>query len=264
MAFVKFSFTSRPGERELLLAFLSQLPFDSFQEAEHPDQLDAYIAENLDDANLDQSLQSLKEQWQFRYQKERMPDQNWNALWESNFESIQVGNFCGIRADFHPSMDGVQYQIVINPKMAFGTGHHETTHMMVQRMAQLSVQGLRVLDYGCGTGLLAILAAQMGASEVEAVDIEQAAYDNSLENARCNGTPDIKIFKGDLSAVPPGPPYDLILANINRNVILNSLPSLYDRLQVGGRLITSGFVEQDRDLMDASFQQAGFRQTQQL
>ncbi|MEM9921233.1 MAG: 50S ribosomal protein L11 methyltransferase [Bacteroidota bacterium] len=262
MPSLKYAFTTAPEQRDLLLALLSQLPFDSFQE-QAEGGLDAYLSVGSGEPNLEPSLQEIQQMVGFSYVSTLIPDQNWNELWESNFEAIRVDDFCGIRADFHDPMPDVRYEILINPKMAFGTGHHSTTYMMIQQLEGLSVSGLKVFDYGCGTGILAILSAMMGATEICAVDIEQPSYENTIENAQRNGVPQVKTYLGSLEDVSETG-FDLILANINRNVILASLQALYERLSAGGLLITSGFVAEDGALMEERFNEAGFSIGQRL
>ena len=252
----QFFFPERPNRSELLLAWLADFPFDAFQESE--EGLLAYLAAGADPKEVEARLAELPEGIGIPYQIELLPDQNWNALWEANFSPVQVGEFCGIRATFHPPFQNVQHELVIQPKMAFGTGHHETTYMMVGLMEDLSFQGSEVFDFGCGTGILAILAAKLGATSVDAVDIEAAAVENTLENARVNQTGDqIAVFHGDLDAVPLRQ-YDFILANINRNVILATLPALYQRLRNGGTLLISGILDADRETVFEAAREAGF------
>ena len=252
----QFFFPERPNRSELLLAWLADFPFDAFQESE--EGLLAYLAAGADPNEVEARLAELPEGIGIPYQIELLPDQNWNALWEANFSPVQVGEFCGIRATFHPPFQNVQHELVIQPKMAFGTGHHETTYMMVGLMEDLSFQGSEVFDFGCGTGILAILAAKLGATSVDAVDIEAAAVENTLENARVNQTGDqIAVFHGDLDAVPLRQ-YDFILANINRNVILATLPALYQRLRNGGTLLISGILDADRETVFEAAREAGF------
>lgn len=232
--------------REIALAFLSELPFDSFEEAE--DGLRAYLRKEGSAAEVESKLANIAARLSFSYERRLIPGQNWNELWESNFTPIRVDGYCGVRAHFHPPMEGVRHEIVISPRMAFGTGHHATTYMMLERIAQEQLEGLKVLDYGCGTGILAILAAKMGAAHVDAVDVEPAAYENTLDNARANNAEHIHAYRGTLEAVS-GSGYGCILANINRNVILNSLRALYGKLAPGGVLLVSGILAVDESLV---------------
>jgi len=253
MSFLKLNF--KLEQTEILLAFLQMLPFDSFEE--HPNALDAYIAEKDFTEAIKSEIETLKQRFTFEYQVENLPNKNWNEVWEANFQAIIIDDFCGIRADFHPPNSSVQHEIVINPKMAFGTGHHETTFMMVQAMRNLSFADAEVFDYGCGTGILAILAAQLGAKAVDALDIEEAAIENCLENLDRNGINQVKPYLGTLEKHHQKS-YDIILANINRNVILESLPSLYQQLKKNGTLLVSGFIKKDANLLAESAKSCGF------
>ena len=241
---------------EILIAFLSQMSFDAFEELE--DGIDAFIPATFDVNAINDSLRSLQQTFDFQWTKELVKHQNWNQLWESNFDPVVVENFCAIRADFHEPFENVKHEIVINPKMAFGTGHHETTYMMMSTMKDIDFRDKKVFDYGCGTGILAVLAVMLGAEEVEAIDIEEESYLNTLENAKRNGTPSIKTYQGTLPDVQSNG-FDIILANINRNVILESLPTLYDKLKLGGFLMVSGFLKQDENLLNEHSQNAGFQ-----
>lgn len=261
MDYYKYEIKVEEEFLELLLAFLSQLPFDTFEET--GTGINAYIPAKVTNNALEARLQDLTKQISFNWSKHFIPYQNWNEIWESNFEPIQVGQFCGIRADFHPTFHGVQYEIIINPRMAFGTGHHATTFMMLQMMETAQFQDKKVLDYGCGTGILAIMAAFLGASSIDAIDIEEAAYENTLINVEINKASNIQVFHGTLPQIE-GTNYDTILANINRNVILNSLPALYKKLVSGGSLLVSGFVQEDETLLRAEAKKNGFAPDQQL
>ena len=241
---------------EILIAFLSQMSFDAFEELE--DGIDAFIPATFDVNAINDSLRNLQQTFDFQWTKELVKHQNWNQLWESNFDPVVVENFCAIRADFHEPFENVKHEIVINPKMAFGTGHHETTYMMISTMKDIDFRDKKVFDYGCGTGILAVLAVMLGAEEVEAIDIEEESYLNTLENAKRNGTPSIKTYQGTLPDVQSNG-FDIILANINRNVILESLPTLYDKLKLGGFLMVSGFLKQDEKLLNEHSQNAGFQ-----
>ena len=252
----QFQISTAAEISELALAYLQELPFESFEETE--DGWNAYIAAATLPDTFEDSLKQIQQKCPFTYQKVAIPDQNWNAIWESNFTPIIIDDFCGIRADFHAPITSVTHEIVINPKMAFGTGHHETTHMMIQQMSGLSFLNKKVLDYGTGTGILAILAARLGAKTIIGVEIEEPAVVNTLENLASNNTPDIQIIHGTLENISDKA-YDIILANINRNVILNSLPTLYDKLNQDGLLLVSGFIKADFDLLVQKADQEGFK-----
>ncbi|MBC7776104.1 MAG: 50S ribosomal protein L11 methyltransferase, partial [Phycisphaerae bacterium] len=190
-------------------------------------------------------------------QKELVLGQNWNELWESNFQPVVVGDFCAVRADFHEPIKSVKWELVINPKMAFGTGHHETTWQCIAAIEHLPLSGAKVLDYGCGTGILAILAAKQGAVEVEAVDIEDESYRNTVENCATNGVENVTARLGTLAAIQ-GHDFDGILANINRHVILESLPALAKLLKPKGWLLISGILLTDEAVVTEAAEAAGF------
>jgi ribosomal protein L11 methyltransferase len=262
MSYWQYTIHIDPERAEPLLGLLSILPFNSFTATE--DGWLAYLSDTEDWQALEVALQGYQSIIPFTFEKEKMPDQNWNAVWESNFQPIQVGTFCGVRADFHPPFDGVKYDLVIQPKMAFGTGHHETTYMMMEQMEKLEWPGKKVLDYGAGTGILAILAAQLGAATIDAVEIEAPACENAIENTERNGTPQVRVIAGTLDAVPKQS-YDIILANINRNVILDSMSALFAMTADGGTILFSGVLHQDGDQVLRAAQNNGFvhRLTQQ-
>jgi ribosomal protein L11 methyltransferase len=232
---------------DILTALLGELPFESFEETE--DGLRGFIPEKKLTKRIDNQLVKISDRFGLERRQSLIPYQNWNAIWESNFSPIQVGNFVAARAEFHPPTEGVVFDLIINPKMAFGTGHHETTFMMMQFMKTVDFKGKKVLDYGCGTGILAILAAKMGAIALEAVDIEQPSFENTIENCQINGVSNVKTIHGLLSDVPSSD-FNVILANINRNVILDSLSDLKNRFGTeGGILLISGFLEEDADMI---------------
>lgn len=256
MRYYRYSFSlDREEDLEPLLGLLSQLPFESFEEDVF--NLDAYLREEDFSMALDAEVMALRKQIPFQLDTDLLGAENWNEIWESNFEPIRVGHFCGVRAEFHPSFgDAVKHELLIQPKMAFGTGHHETTHMMIAFMEQLDFSGKRVLDYGCGTGILAILAARLGAAKPDAIDIEMPAYENTIENAQVNAV-ELWAACGDLSLVKDRH-YDIILANINRNVILDSLSSLFAMLPTNGQLLISGVLETDQALLDKALTEGGW------
>ncbi len=247
MNYWQYKISVEPRQSDILLAFLSELPFDTFEETEVG--FNAYISEKEDVVNIEATLSNIQDRHSFTYEKEIIPHRNWNAEWEASFQPVKVLNFCGIRADFHLPMQDVKHEIIINPKMAFGTGHHETTFMMIQAMRELSFRGAKVLDFGCGTGILAILASKLGASIIDAVDIEREAYDNTLENAQINNVDNIQVYHGTLDVILDSA-YDVVLANINRNVILDALPVLAEKIKRNGVLLLSGILQEDRLIIE--------------
>lgn len=243
-------------QREILLAFLSELPFDTFEETDTG--LSAYLPTKDFGEEEKQQLQAWAKQFDFTWEPIAIPAQNWNKTWESGFQPIRVGDFCSIRADFHDPVSEVAHDLIINPKMAFGTGHHETTFSVIETMEGMDFTDKSVLDYGCGTGVLAILAARCGASRIDAIDNDILSYENTLENLEANQTTLINTYHGTLDQLPPSN-YDIILANINRNVILESLGALYSRINTGGFLVISGFLLEDQEKMGKAAEKAGFK-----
>ena len=256
MDYYRYDILTGEETAQILVAYLSEAPFDTFED--NDTGIAAYLPARTDVAEAETLLAELQEQFEFSWSKTFIPGQNWNEIWESNFHPVIVEDFCAVRADFHAPIAGVQHELVINPKMAFGTGHHETTWMCLRALRNLPCHDARLLDYGCGTGVLAILAAKLGAANVEAVDIEDESYRNTLENSEINGvSAQITARCGTLDAVE-GRGFDGILANINRNVILDSLPRLAELLKPGGWLLVSGILEQDGPVVTEAAQQAGF------
>ena len=246
MHYLLIQLETAPEHRERLLAICSELPFDSFLETESG--FEAALPEGDFSPELQAQLERWSQELPFRYRCSRLEARNWNAEWERSFQPVRVSDFVGVRASFHPPIEGVRHELVIDPRMAFGTGHHETTHMMLELMAGLEGKGKSVLDFGCGTGVLAILARRLGANPVHALDNDPAAVENTRDNCQTNHTPGIQTFEGTIADLPPHT-YDLILANINRGVILDALPELEQRLRPGGQALLSGFLLTDEPLL---------------
>lgn len=255
MDYWKYILRANPETSEILVAYLAEAPFDTFEETETG--LNAYLPAHAGQSEAESHLETLQQQFDFVWDKAFIPGQNWNEIWESNFHPVIVGDFCAVRADFHEPIQGVKHELVINPKMAFGTGHHETTWQCIAAMEHLPMEGNKVLDFGCGTGVLAILASKLGAATIEAVDIEEESYRNTLENCAVNNVANVTARCGTLAAVQ-GSDFDGILANINRNVILDSLPELARLTKPGGWLLVSGILLQDEDVVTAAAAEAGF------
>jgi ribosomal protein L11 methyltransferase len=230
-------------QKDLLIAQLSELGFDAFEETETG--LHAFTP--LDSFEEAAVKELLKDQ---PYTQTTIAKQNWNQLWESNFEPVQVEDFVGIRAGFHQAMEGVIHEIVITPKMSFGTGHHATTYLVMKAMKDLDFKGKTVLDFGSGTGILAILAEKLGAQSVLAIDNDDWCIENSLENLAINQTKIIRVEKADSAALLDQ--FDLILANINKHIILANMEHLGKALSTGGTILLSGLlVEDEPDILAA-------------
>lgn len=225
-------------QRSLLIAELAELGYEGFEETEQG--LKGYIK---DEAFDESALNNLFNNKSLSYSKSVIKEQNWNEVWESNFEPVQVEDFVGIRAAFHEPMPGVTHEIVITPKMSFGTGHHATTWLVMQQMRDLDFSGKSVFDFGTGTGVLAILAEKLGASTVVAVDNDDWCIENASENISVNVCDRIEIQKVD--AVEMKQHFDIVIANINRNIILDNLTGMEAALMPDGTMLLSGLLEQD-------------------
>lgn len=228
-------------QQDLLINELADIGFDTFEEAEFG--FKAYISEaEFNKALMDEKIAVFRPQFSFSYEINLIPQKNWNEVWESNFEPIQIRDKVWVRATFHQPKPEFPYEIVIDPKMAFGTGHHETTSMMMDMMLDADFKGKKVLDMGCGTGILAILAEKLGASSLAAVDNDIACYDSTLENAQLNNCGHIRVFCGSKEAIPIEQ-FDIILANINRNILIDQMDRYAWVLKPGGDIYFSGFYE---------------------
>ncbi len=245
----------QPGT-EILIAELGYAGFESFVET--PDGVIAYIQKGDHSESILESIHILSsEEFKITFNFETIAQTNWNAEWEKNFNPIVVGDQCAIRAPFHDPFD-VEYDIIIEPKMSFGTGHHETTHMMIEHILASDFANKSVLDMGCGTGVLAILAMKKGASKVEAIDIDNWCYLNSLENISRNECDQIIVLEGDASLLE-GKKFDVIIANINRNILLNDLSGYVACLNENAFLFLSGFYDSDCTLIATSCQKLGLK-----
>ena len=256
--YLGFHFKVEPKElgSEILIAELGELPFESFVESDFG--VVAYIQKQFWIENILEDLHILNSpEFVVSYTIEEIEQVNWNEEWEKNFEAIEVDGICHVRAPFHPKTDA-EYDIVIEPKMSFGTGHHETTHMMIQHLLETDVVGKKTLDMGCGTAILAILAEMKGAQPIDAIDIDNWCYLNSVENVERNNCSQITVYEGE-AALLKGKQYDVIIANINRNILLNDMQSYVDCLNKNGILLLSGFYTQDIPFIDASCTEKGLK-----
>jgi len=234
--------------QEQVIARLSELA-SGFEQQE--DCILAYFEEGA--ISAEQLAELLPE---FSHSTELLGERNWNAEWEKNFTPVIVEDFVAIRAHFHEPVEGVQHELVITPKMSFGTGHHATTWQMMQQMRAIDFSGKRVFDFGTGTGVLAILAEKLGATEVLAIDNDAWSLENAQENCERNGCTATTIALA--AELPPAQTFDVILANINRNVLLHFAGQLAALLHPGGRLLLSGLLTSDQDVIDQAYTKAGF------
>ena len=237
-------------ENEILIALLSNAGFESFEEADK--SLKAFIKE---EGFTEDSLQDILNIVPVNYAITVVPQQNWNAQWESSFEPILVNDFVGIRAYFHQPITHVKHEIIITPKMSFGTGHHATTYMMIEQMEGLDFTNKRVVDFGTGTAVLAILAEKMGSVSVDAIDYDEWSIENSIENAAANNCTKINLIKAETIAA--GIVYDIILANINLNVIIQNLAAIKAVSKKGTVILLSGFLKADEISITGSLAENG-------
>lgn len=249
--YIGYTFVLSPVEpaREILIAQLGLANFESFVETEVG--FIAYIQEEDWHKDILADVQLLNtNEFDIKYTKETIKQTNWNSEWEKNFSPIMVADKVSIRAPFHENV-AADYTIIIEPKMSFGTGHHETTHLMVEHLLELDLTAKKVLDMGCGTSVLAILAEMRGAAAIDAIDIDNWCYVNSLENVTRNNCKNIQVFEGDASLLI-NKKYDVIIANINRNILLNDIATYSNCLEKGAILLLSGFYEDDIPIIDAA------------
>lgn len=255
MNYIEYDFTVSPTEMgaEILMAELAEVGFDSFEDT--PTGIKAYIPKDSWNEHILQDIYLLSNpEFTISYQITEIEQVNWNEEWEKNFSPIVVEDLCTVRANFHP-VPNTRYDIVITPKMSFGTGHHETTYMMLQQLLPLSLEDTKVLDMGCGTGILAIMAALRGARDITAIDIDPWCVENATENVQQNDC-FITIKEGDVSLIA-GEQYNLILANINRNILLSDIPAYTQALLSQGLLLVSGFYEEDLPVIKEKCQEVG-------
>ena len=279
MKYTEVSFTINPVDpcRDLLVDALgNEGPYDSFVETS--DGLKAYVpTSQFDIVWLQQQIEGLHDFATIEYSHAEMPDKNWNEEWEKQHKPVLVtagdGKLVWVRAPFHDHRADADYEIEIEPKMSFGTAHHPTTYMMLSHIAELPMQGRRVLDMGCGTAVLAILAKMRGAAYVEAIDIDEWAYNNALENIQRNNA-DITVRIGDADLLRQGnghparhqissqtPAFDIVIANINRNILLHDMDAYAAVLAPGGTLLLSGFYESDVPVLQQRAQELGLTLT---
>ena len=244
----EFSVTPKNPATEILIAELGHVGFESF--VENDTGVTAYIQKQEWNTNILDDLYVLgSAEFKIKYSHYEVIQTNWNKEWEKNFNPIQVDGLVSVRAPFHEN-PSLKFDIVIEPKMSFGTGHHETTHMMIQHLLALDLENKKVLDMGCGTGILAIFAEMKGAQPTDAIDIDSWCYQNSIENVQRNGCKHITVLEGD-SSLLKGKKYDIIIANINRNILLSDMKIYTDCLHQEGILLLSGFYKDDIAIIES-------------
>jgi len=244
-------------QRDLLIQDLGEIGFDAFEETTRG--FYAFIVKSqFNPATLETLLQGLPPTNGVEYKLESIPAKNWNAVWESNFEPLFVGEKCHVRARFHKPNPDYPIEIIINPQMAFGTGHHQTTKLMMEYLLEIDVAGKKVLDMGCGTGILGILALKLGAESVLAIDNDPICCESAAENAQLNNVSPLSVCCGDAGNIRENA-YDMILANINRNILLDQLAGYAKGIRKGGIMYLSGFYEgEDLQLLKTKAARCGF------
>ncbi len=245
MSYLSYQFTVSPPEpgSEILMALISDFGFESFDFNESG--FTAYIKEE-NTTNIDLS-EFVFDDFTFTCEIKKIALTNWNAEWEKNFEPVLVDDLLFIRAPFHEKNNSFKHEIVIMPKMSFGTGHHQTTRLVCKAMFETDFKDKRILDMGCGTGILAILAKFLGANDILAIDIDEWSVENSIENCANNNCSEIVVKKGDIDSLESEKPFDIIIANINKNILKAHIPVYSSKLIVGGKLFLSGFFTTDMD-----------------
>jgi ribosomal protein L11 methyltransferase len=238
--------------RDMFIAYLGDIGFEGFEEQ------DKALLAFIERSNLDENLVSaFAVQNNVQYKQEEIENINWNQKWEQDFKPVIVGDFCTIRAHFHDIPVTTTHDIIITPKMSFGTGHHATTQLMVKQMADIDFQGKKVFDFGTGTGILAILAEKLGADSVVAIDNDEWSVENTNENIARNNCVAITAMLGSLESYTHDG-YDITLANINRNILLQYMDEMYNVLNAGGLLLMSGLLKEDRQVITEAVGKTGF------
>lgn len=259
MNYYACSFSNPENEtlKDMFMELLGTIGFDSFMDTD--DGFEAYCQEPaLDETELDDIMQMEQFANVKLLKKELIPDQDWNATWEASYEPVIINEFCRIRAPFHQVEGVYKYDLIIEPKMSFGTAHHETTSQIIELMLQSEFKGLNVLDMGSGTGVLAILAKKLGSATTVAIDNDEWAYRNALDNIRLNDENEIIVELGDATSLNDRQ-FDVILANINRNILLRDMKEYVKCLVNGGKIFFSGFYEEDLDLIAKEAERLGLK-----
>lgn len=259
MNYYACSFSNPENEilKDMFMELLGTIGFDSFMDTD--DGLEAYCKEqDYKETELDEILQMEQFANVSMLKKELIPDQDWNATWEASYEPVVINELCRIRAPFHQVEGSYKYDLIIEPKMSFGTAHHETTSQIIELMLQSDFTGLDVLDMGSGTGVLAILAKKLGSATTVAIDNDEWAYRNALDNIRLNDENEIVVELGDADSLN-NRQFDLILANINRNILLRDMKEYVKCLLDGGKIFFSGFYEEDLKLIAKEAESLGLK-----
>lgn len=253
MKYIRVSINKlQESESEILIALLSETGFDAFEEAEG--LLMAYIpADIFNLASVNEVLSGFPG---IRFKWEDLPDINWNEQWEKEYDPVAINGKCLIRATFHEPQPGFETEIIIEPKMSFGTAHHETTALMIKFLLDHDIRDRDVLDMGCGTGILAILASKLGAREILAIDNDEWAFRNSLENVELNNVTNVMVECGDIANIR-NKNFDITLANINRNILLDYMNALAASVKISGMLVLSGFYMEDLDVLRKRAEEEG-------
>lgn len=265
MKYLEFTFHTHPCTEtvnDVLSAVLGEVGFESF--VDQADGISAYIQTNsYDETALQEALSAFPvPDTQIDYHYQEAEDKNWNEEWEKNFfQPIIIGDRCVIHSTFHHDVPKAEYDIVINPQMAFGTGHHETTSLIIGELLESDLAGKSLLDMGCGTSILAILARLRGADPCTAIDIDEWCVRNSLENIELNKVDNITVFQGDASSLEGEGPFDVVIANINRNILLNDLKQYVSCMHSGSEIYMSGFYVDDIPLIQAEAERNGLQFT---
>lgn len=263
MDYTEYTFTTpSPEISEIIIVELAELGFESFVDNDNGFQ--AYIQLQMHTNEVIDTIKKITQKFSgVTYSALDIKNENWNSEWEKNFSPIDVDGKCLVRASFHQPIDSVLYDIIIDPKMSFGTGHHETTYQMIKEMLGMEWSGKSVCDMGCGTSVLAVLAAKMGAENILAVDIDEWSVENSKENILTNNTPNIIVEQGNVKNIATKL-FDIILANINRNILLSDIPLYVESLNKQGHLLLSGFFETDIPAIQQKAEEAGMKLTNTL
>jgi len=243
-----FHFQETQPWREILLTYLSDIEFDSFEQKNN--DLFAYIPQKeFSEEKVNEILKNLAYS-EIEFSHEKLEDKNWNAEWEKNFDPIYVEKKCIIRAPFHPKEEGFEQEVIINPQMSFGTGHHQTTYLIVKTMFGIDFENKTVLDMGSGTGILAILAEKLLCKEAVAIDIDQWAFQNTIDNIELNNCKKISVLEGGAELLTENEKYDIVLANINRNILTNDMHIYVKSMKKDAKILMSGFYTTDVQIIE--------------